>query len=89
MALPESRQLDFDEIPVIEISRLHDNNARNDVVRAIDRACRDIGFFYIVDHGFDMRLVSRLQQVAGEFFSLPESQKLELGLDPSITVTIR
>lgn len=84
MALPESRLLDFDEIPVIEISRLHDNNGRKEVVRAIDRACRDIGFFYIVDHGFDMRLVSRLQRAASEFFSLPEAQKLELGLDPSM-----
>ena len=84
MALPESRQLDFDEIPVIDISRLRDEESNGQVVDAIDRACRDVGFFYIVGHGFDMRLCSRLQEAASEFFGLPETDKLNLGLDPSM-----
>ena len=84
MVLPESRQLDFDEIPVIDISRLLDKTGDAEVIRAIDRACRDIGFFYIVGHGFDMRLASHLLTAASEFFSLPETARLDLGLDPSM-----
>lgn len=84
MAIPESRQLDFDEIPVIDISRLRDEENDGQVVDAIDRACRDVGFFYIVGHGLDMRLCSRLQEAAGKFFSLPEADRLNLGLDPSM-----
>ena len=61
MALPESRQLDFDEIPVIDISPLTGGDGNRAVVDEIDRACRDIGFFYIVGHGFDMSLTSELQ----------------------------
>ena len=84
MALPESRQLDFDEIPVIDISPLIDNEESTGVVDQIDRACRDIGFFYIIGHGFDMNLALRLQQAADEYFSQPESNKLALGLDRSM-----
>lgn len=84
MPLPESRQLDFDEIPVIDIGRLQHSDGATGVIREIDRACRDIGFFYIVGHGFDMRLSARLQAAATEFFSQPESTKLNLGLDPSM-----
>ncbi|MCP4391208.1 MAG: isopenicillin N synthase family oxygenase, partial [Gammaproteobacteria bacterium] len=39
---------------------------------------------HIVGHGFDMRLTSQLQAAAAEFFSQPESAKLDLGLDPSM-----
>ena len=84
MALPESRQLDFDEIPVIDIGRLLDRSEAVDIICQIDRACRDIGFFYIVGHGVDMRLVSQLQSAAAKFFNLPETAKMSLGLDPSM-----
>ncbi|MGB5326617.1 MAG: 2OG-Fe(II) oxygenase family protein [Gammaproteobacteria bacterium] len=84
MTLPESRQLDFDEIPVIDISRLFGSEDTAETIRAIDRACQDIGFFYIVGHGFDMRLAARLRDTASEFFSQPEPAKQNLGLDPSM-----
>jgi isopenicillin N synthase-like dioxygenase len=84
MPLPLSRQLDFDEIPVIDIGQLLDGDNTGEVVRAIDSACTDVGFFYIVGHGFDMRLAAHLLTAAGEFFNMPESVKLNLGLDPSM-----
>jgi isopenicillin N synthase-like dioxygenase len=84
MAIPESRLLDFDEIPVIDISRLIDSSDAVAVTGEIDRACRDIGFFYIVGHGFDSRLVSDLLTAASDYFGLPDHQKLALGLDPSM-----
>lgn len=84
MAIPESRQLDFDEIPIIDIGRLDNGRDGAEVVRVIDQTCRDVGFFYIVGHGFDMGLCSRLHEAASELFSLPETDKLNLGLDPSM-----
>ena len=39
MALPESRWLDVDEIPVIDIRRLHGRDGRDEIIRTIDRAC--------------------------------------------------
>ena len=84
MAIPESRQLDFDEIPVIDISGLLAKDDAAGVISKIDQACKDIGFFYIVGHGLDMRLISQIQTGACEFFNLPEATKLNLGLDPSM-----
>ena len=84
MPLPECRQLDSDEIPVIDISRLQLSDGATEIICEIDRACRDTGFFYIVGHGFDMHLTSQLQASAAEFFRQPESAKLDLGLDPSM-----
>lgn len=84
MPLPECRQLDFDEILVLDICRLQLSDGATEIIREIDRACRDIGFFYIVDHGFDMRLTFQLQASAAEFFRQPESAKLDLGFDPSM-----
>ena len=79
MSLPESRQLDFDEIPVIDMSA-----PQSEVVGAIDGACRDVGFFYLVGHGFDMKLASSLRECAAEFFAQPEADRLALGLDASM-----
>ncbi len=84
MALPESRQLDFDEIPVIDIGPLCGGTDAAETIAAIDRACRDVGFFYVIGHGFDSGLVDRLRDAAGEFFGLPDAEKRRLGLDPSM-----
>jgi isopenicillin N synthase-like dioxygenase len=51
-----------------------DKDAR-DVARAIDDACRSIGFFTIVGHGVDAELRNRLDALAREFFARPESEK--------------
>ena len=47
MAIPESRQLDFDEIPVIDISGLLDKSETVEIISKIDTTCRDVGFFWV------------------------------------------
>ncbi len=84
MTIPESRRLDFDEIPVIDITALDAANGRAGVVQALDRACREVGFLYVVGHGFDMALATALRDSARDYFALPESDKRSIGLDPSM-----
>jgi isopenicillin N synthase-like dioxygenase len=48
------------------------------VARAIDAACREIGFFAIVGHGVPDRVVDDLRRAAHEFFQLPVAEKLAL-----------
>jgi isopenicillin N synthase-like dioxygenase len=50
------------------------------VAAAIDAACRDTGFFSIVDHGLDPSLRTRLDALAREFFALPEHEKGEIAM---------
>lgn len=47
---------------------------------AIDRACRDVGFFQIVGHGVDSTIESDAWQLIGEFFALPVDAKLALAI---------
>ena len=84
MAIPESRSLEFDEIPVIDIEPLIAGGEPAATIDAVDRACRDVGFFYLVGHGFDRRLTATLYAAAREFFALAETEKLAIGLDRSM-----
>ena len=46
--------------------------------RAIRRACRDCGFFYISGHGVPDTLLDRLDRQSRAFFALPLEQKLAI-----------
>ncbi len=83
MALPLSRRLDFSEIPVIDISPLVDGNAEQleRTVAALDRACSDVGFIYIRNHGVSRDLVTRLAQQARLFFNRSMDEKMRIVLD--------
>lgn len=65
-------------VPVIDLApaRLGGAAERRRVARAIDTACREIGFFAITGHGVPDRLVDDLRRLAHEFFALPLADKL-------------
>ena len=72
----------MDALPVIDVGPLltgRDGRAEA-VARAIDAACRETGFFYIVGHGVDEGLQSDLDRYAREFFALDEDAKAEIGM---------
>ena len=70
----ELRAADLEEIPII------DGSDATGIVHQIGRACREVGFFYIVNHGFDPRLVSETYRRAREFFELPVGEKEKLSI---------
>lgn len=61
-------------IPVIDIGRLDSPATR----AAIDRACRDWGFFQIVGHGLDGALADRIMAASRAFFAQPAALKRRL-----------
>jgi isopenicillin N synthase-like dioxygenase len=65
-------------VPVIDLTsaRGDDHAERRRVARAIDAACREIGFFAISGHGVAGRVVDDLRRRAHEFFGLPLDEKL-------------
>jgi isopenicillin N synthase-like dioxygenase len=62
-------------IPVVDVGGLTATEVPDAVARAVDRACRDVGFFSVVGHGIDPALPLRLDGLAREFFARPESEK--------------
>lgn len=58
-------------VPVIDIAELEAPES----LRAIDAACRDWGFFQVVRHGIDNRVIAELVAAMRTFFALPLAEK--------------
>ena len=72
-----SRRVAFSEIPVIDLAPLDRDAgpAVDHVVAALQRACRDIGFFYVCNHGVPEAIIAETYRQASKFFALPEDIK--------------
>ncbi|KAK6151210.1 hypothetical protein DH2020_016142 [Rehmannia glutinosa] len=80
---------DFKSIPLIDISPLvekwDDPNMAQDkgvaeVVRKLDQACREAGFFYVKGHGIPYSLAEEIRSISRQFFHLPYEEKLKIKL---------
>jgi len=66
-------------VPVIDIQPLVDQASdRQRVADEIGRACRDMGFFYVVGHGVDKQLILRLEELSRQFFAQDETHKMSI-----------
>ncbi|CAH0530022.1 isopenicillin N synthase family dioxygenase [Vibrio hippocampi] len=72
-------------LPIIDISALAnpDTNQWNDVIEAIDKACRDTGFFYVTGHGIPEQQFSSVEAMASQFFALSEQEKQKINIQHS------
>lgn len=48
---------------------------------AVERACRDSGFFYVTGHRVPTSLMNRLDTASRDFFALPEETKAEISME--------
>jgi isopenicillin N synthase-like dioxygenase len=61
-------------LPIVDL-------ASGDAAEAVDRACREVGFFYVVRHGVDEDLLRRLEDAARAFFARPDEEKAAISMD--------
>ena len=72
---------DFSHVPVIDVAPLVNQRAeRVRTAEQIGAACRESGFFYVVNHSVDESLCQRLESLSREFFAQGEPQKLEIAM---------
>jgi isopenicillin N synthase-like dioxygenase len=72
---------EFSHVPVIDVAPLVNRAAgRARTAEQIDGACRESGFFFIVNHGVDESLCSRLEALSREFFARSEPEKLRIAM---------
>ena len=68
-------------IPIVDMAPLQGTDADRDAVAAaIDEACRETGFFYVVGHGVAADLVARVDAQAREFFARPDDEKARIAM---------
>ncbi|PKA52708.1 Gibberellin 2-beta-dioxygenase 2 [Apostasia shenzhenica] len=75
--MPESRErvvVQQQDLPVIDLSWRKER-----VRRLIVRACEEFGFFKLINHGVQKKVIDGIDREAREFFSLPASEKQKAG----------
>jgi isopenicillin N synthase-like dioxygenase len=70
-------------IPVIDIAPFLRGSAadKRSVAAEVDRASRDVGFYLIVGHGIDPKLVERMETISRNFFELPLDEKMDVHIN--------
>ncbi|WP_159282518.1 isopenicillin N synthase family dioxygenase [Rahnella variigena] len=68
-------------IPLIDFSQFSGSPDQRDAfLSQLRYAAREIGFFYLKNHGVDAQLLHAVQRVSREFFTLPEEEKLSVAM---------
>ncbi|MEC5318161.1 isopenicillin N synthase family oxygenase [Brenneria populi subsp. brevivirga] len=68
-------------LPILDLSQLDGNTEqRANFLSKLNRAARDVGFFYLVHHGVDSARLQRVQQLAQAFFALPDAEKQRVAM---------
>jgi isopenicillin N synthase-like dioxygenase len=72
-------------IPIVDLGGAGSmNNATRDrIATQIHRACRETGFFYVMNHGVDRRLLDEQFAFAKRLFDLPLAEKMRLHMKNS------
>jgi isopenicillin N synthase-like dioxygenase len=80
-----AKRVSVTEIPVIDLAPLlhGDARARAAVAAKIGEACRNIGFFYIVNHDVPAALIARVYREAKRFFDLSAAAKAKIAIENS------
>ncbi|RDX71367.1 Flavanone 3-dioxygenase 3, partial [Mucuna pruriens] len=63
-------------LPIIDLSTLRDHS--RSTINEIRIACREIGFFQVINHGIVQSVMDEALEVATEFFNLPNDEKMRL-----------
>ncbi|XP_054780665.1 flavanone 3-dioxygenase 3-like isoform X2 [Prosopis cineraria] len=68
-------------LPLIDLSSLKDPSSRSQTIKIIQTACKQIGFFQVVNHGISESVTKDAIDTATKFFELPEEEKRRLASD--------
>lgn len=66
-------------LPILDLARYH-SAERDAFLTDLRHAARDIGFFYLINHGVDDALQHAVQREAQRFFALPDEQKQQVAM---------
>jgi len=67
-------------LPVLDLARYTSSAERDAFLADLRHAARDIGFFYLINHGVGDALQNAVQREARRFFALTEAQKEQVAM---------
>jgi isopenicillin N synthase-like dioxygenase len=76
------------KLPVVDLARLRVPTERAAVLSTIYTACRDYGFFQVVNHGVDSEAIAGMLDVAARFFELPFPERAR-HMSPDVRAPVR
>ncbi|XP_060672905.1 flavanone 3-dioxygenase 3-like [Ziziphus jujuba] len=68
-------------LPIIDLSSLQHPSLRSNVIHEIRMACKELGFFQVINHGVPQSVINHALEAATEFFNLPIDEKMLLFSD--------
>ncbi|KAJ1690160.1 hypothetical protein LUZ63_014315 [Rhynchospora breviuscula] len=82
---PKTVVSDADGIPLIDLSPLSSDSdvtsAPETLLAQVEAACRDWGFFQVINHGVSPELLRKAEAAQREFFALPDEEKRKVRQD--------
>lgn len=79
---PKLETVEADDIPLIDLSPLESHPAALEtLVAEIGDACKNWGFFQVINHGVPLQFRQKIELVSKEFFALSKEEKKEVGRD--------
>jgi len=69
-----------ERVPIINVAPLLEGGETHKVAREIERACKDLGFFYAVGHAISAGTLAKLNSSSRAFFALPEAEKSKIAM---------
>lgn len=76
----DAQRVPFDKLPVIDLAPIfgEDEDARRDLALALRRACSEVGFFYVKNHGVPQPVIDAAFATARRFFDQPDEEKMKI-----------
>ncbi|KAG7546231.1 Non-hem dioxygenase N-terminal domain [Arabidopsis suecica] len=70
------------QIPIIDMSLLCSSTSMDSEIDKLDFACKEWGFFQLVNHGMDSSFLDKFKSDIQDFFNLPMEEKKKLWQQP-------
>lgn len=67
-------------IPIVSLKALRnrDDASKRELAQEVGELCRNVGFFYVEDHGVSGPLLTAAEKAVYDFFALPMEEKLKI-----------
>lgn len=64
-----------EEVPILDLKPLIEGDDISALAKTLDRACQDVGFFYVANHGIPENVLNAVFGATRRYFALPDEMR--------------